>query len=154
MYTVLWKQQVSLIFSRQYQIFSLCEPAKITMRTVWTGAKKLCEPVRTGAKIYANGCEPKAYPCECHLKKYVNRVNRRKILCETVWTGAENNANRCEPWFALTESLDDTRYQCYHYHKWTAQRAGYFLMFFSKGISFRTHKWTREVWHPPGGDSI
>ncbi len=68
--------------------------------------KKLCEPVRTGGKIYVNRCEPKTYPCERRLKKNTwTGVNRQKIFCEPVWTGARKYVNRCEPWFALTESL-------------------------------------------------
>ncbi len=56
--------------------------------------KKLCEPVRTGVKIYANQCEPKTYSCECLLKKYVNRCEPTENI---LWTGVKRPGKLCEP---------------------------------------------------------
>ncbi len=61
--------------------------------------KNLCEPVRTGVKIYKNRYEPKTYVYECDLLEidleiFVNRCEPTENI---MWTGVNRNGKLCEP---------------------------------------------------------
>ncbi len=66
-------------------VFVVQWPDLLIRLSVYVNRQKIV--MQTGVKIYANWCEPKAYYCECHLKK----------ICESVWTGRKYYVNWCEP---------------------------------------------------------
>ncbi len=83
--------------NRKHTLLSISLKNIYVCESVWTDRKyfvnrrgKLCEPVRTGVKIYVARCEPKTYSCECHPKKYVNRCEPAENI---MWTGVNRGSH-------------------------------------------------------------